>query len=120
MHIGKRYRGKQHYVLAYRSVTHTWLRSLCLDAVKANAPAFPKSFLPAGEFGQDMRGFAPAASNLQERRHEADDDPSGIFVRRDALYAISSARRAVRMFAASHLEERRLFLPLLLFPPRKS
>jgi len=120
MHIGAKYRAKPRYALVYRSISHTWLRSLCLDVAKANAPAALKAFLPVGGFGQDLRKFALATANLQDRRHTADYDPSVNFVRRDAQSAIAAARSAVAQFLALSIEERRLFLALLLFPQRRA
>ncbi len=117
-HIGAKYRASPRYVLAYRSISHTWLRALCAEIIKPTVSAALKPFLPAGGFGADMRGFARVTSDLQERRHAADYDPATMFVRGDAESAISAARVAVGLFHACPLKERQLFLTLLLFPPR--
>lgn len=108
------------YVLAYRSASHTWLHSLCADVAKLNVPDRLKVYLNGGSFGSDLRKFASGLADLQEKRHTADYDPSTSLNRTQALSAIASARSAIGLFQAVPLAERRLFLALLLFPPRKT
>ncbi len=120
LHVGAIHKSTLHYALVYRSISHTWLRSLCLDVAKPTAPTAFKPFVPSGGFGQDMRRFAASTAYLQERRHTADYDPSVTFVRLDAKSAIAAARRAVDQFTAAPAEELQIFLALLLFPPRRA
>jgi hypothetical protein len=55
---------------------------------------------------------------LQEKRHQADYDPTVRVRASDAHSAIASARAALARFEQASDAERIAFLGLLLFPPR--
>ncbi len=70
--------------MAYRSITHTGLRDQCLLVTKTTIPDRLKPFVPPAGFGRDMRLFATALPELQDKRHVADYDPSATFTRPEA------------------------------------
>ena len=111
-------RSTPEYALVYRSVNHRSLRSLCSQIIK---PMLPTNFVPYGPrnaFGADIRAFAAAVVELQEKRHAADYDPLIRVESSDALLAVSVARSAAARFNRAGGRRRIAFLTLLLFPPR--
>jgi hypothetical protein len=56
---------------------------------------------------------------LQGKRHAADYDPMIRMKTSDALFAIKTARAAVRRFSKASAARRHAFLSLLVFPPRR-
>ncbi len=65
-----------------------------------------------------MKGFAAVAVDLQLKRHLADYDPQSSYSPSDAAFAIDSAVTAIQSFKSAVREERKMFLTLLVFPPR--
>jgi hypothetical protein len=61
--------------------------------------------------------FAFAVVDLQAKRHSADYDPTIRLSLSDTRMAIRTSRRALTLFRMVP-RERRIFLMLLLFPPR--
>jgi hypothetical protein len=116
--VGAKYQSAPRYALAYRSISHPGLRSLCVDVAKTTAPEKLKPYMPAAGFGRDIRMFAAGLVNPQDKRHAADYDPSISFARQDAEAAISTARTAIERFQLASGAERRDFLALLLFAAR--
>ena len=81
----------------------------------------PASFLPYGPrnaFGPDVRAFAAAVIELQEKRISADYDPLIRIKSSDALLAVSVARSAVARFRSTNARRRVAFLTFLVFPKR--
>ena len=115
---GKRFPPAPQYVLAYRSISHTALYTLCSGLKKPDLSEKVKAASKSERVGSDLRGFATLLVDLQERRHTADYDISVAFNRAGAVLAIALARTAVERFAAVPAVERRVFLALLLFPAR--
>lgn len=117
-YVGAKHAATPQYGLAYRSISDAWLRNLCTDVAKPNPPAKLKPFLPENGLSEDLRKFAVAVAELQEKRHGADYAPADRFGRGDELAAIERARSAVERFANAPASERQVFLSLLLFQPR--
>ena len=91
---------------------------MCVEATKAQLTAKYRKHASATGIGPAIQAFANGVVELQEMRHSADYDPVASFGRADARFAIASARRAIARFAEVSPVERRIFLTLLLFPPR--
>lgn len=116
--VGTTKRSTTEYALVYRSIDHRSLRTLCSQVVK---PTLPASFLPYGPrnaFGPDVRAFAAAVIELQEKRISADYDPLIRIKSSDALLAVSVARSAVARFRSTSARRRVAFLTFLVFPKR--
>jgi len=116
--VGATKRSTPKYALVYRSVNHRSLRSLGSQIIK---PTLPTNFVPYGPrnaFGADIRAFAAAVVELQEKRHAADYDPLIRAESSDALLAVSVARSAGARLNRAGGRRRIAFLTLLLFPPR--
>lgn len=117
-YIGATLHADPRYALVYRSIQHGGLRALCLEVKKPGVTEKLKPYVPIAGFGRDIRLFAAALANLQDRRHDADYDPSVSFVRKDAVSAIDAARSAIARFKSAERGDKEAFLALLLFPAR--
>jgi hypothetical protein len=73
--IGQNNRSKPDYGLIYRTIDHNRLREFCKDVQKTSLPHKYKRYSPPAGFGADIKAFATAIVELQERRHTADYDP---------------------------------------------
>jgi hypothetical protein len=116
--IGRTRRHETVYGLAYRRIDHTALRDLCTELNKPTLPLRYRRFQPEPGFGTDLTLFARHLVELQQRRHAADYDPMIRLKRSDALAAVATARTALLRFRQCSIDARRIFLALLLFPPR--
>jgi hypothetical protein len=116
--IGVTNRASNLYTLVYRSIDHRALRDLCNEAKKQQPTAKYHKYAPANGFGPNIQAIASAITELQEKRHLADYDPSARIRTSDARLAIATARRAIRRFRGASKSRRKAFLTLLLFPPR--
>ena len=67
--VGANNRSTNRYELVYRSADHKSLRGLCEDVSKQTMPAKFKPYVPQGGFGFDLKAFATAVVDLQEKRH---------------------------------------------------
>jgi len=81
------------------------------------SPRFQRYVLADG-FSRVMREFAANVVELQDARHAADYDPLQSLKRSDAVLAVRTARGAVDRFHRAQPNSRKMFLALLLFPPR--
>lgn len=116
--VGPGARASAPYRLVYRSVDHRTLRELCKEIQKTTPSAKYRQYVPQGRFGANIRAFAEAMVDLQERREAADYDPLETFNRSAARFAINQGRSALHRFEAATKSDRDAFLSLLLFPPR--
>lgn len=116
--IGKTSRKDKRYSLLYRSIDHRMAKRICEEASRRAPAAKYASFIPAGGFEQDIRRFSSNFIQLQIRRHDADYSPTETLSIVDVLFAIYLAESAVSCLASADGEQRKLFLTLLLFPPR--
>lgn len=116
--VGVTKRSTSQYALVYRSIDHKALRDVCGEATRQ--PVSPKyaRYEPAGGFGSDIRAFAAAVLELQEKRHAADYDPSWRVITSDALLLIGTARTALGRFNGADAAKREALLSLVLFRPR--
>jgi uncharacterized protein (UPF0332 family) len=117
--IGQNNRSQPSYGLIYRSIDHNRLRDFCKDVQKPTLPDRYKWYSPQAGFGADLKAFATALVELQEKRHTADYDPMVQMKQSDAMLLTRTARAALTKFQTADVEERNMFLTLLLFEPRK-
>jgi hypothetical protein len=115
--VGKTKQSEPIYALVYRSIEHRTLRQLCEDLGKPTIPAKYQPYLPPRGLPLGIAVFALAIVDLQAKRHAADYDPLLRLSPVDARVAIRTARRALALFELVR-RSRRVFLLLLLFPPR--
>jgi hypothetical protein len=116
--VGASQRGTSRYVLVYRSVDHRTLKDLCGRVLHHGASARYSRHVPAAGFGGHLQAFAMVATELQEKRLEANYDPAPRFKTADAKIAIEAARSAIARFGGAQQDQRKAFLTLLLCPPR--
>jgi uncharacterized protein (UPF0332 family) len=116
--IGNTKRRDQRYTLVYRSVDHRTFKELCIEIIKNTPTARYRTYINSCNFNVDIKSFARAVPELQEKRHIADYDPSQRVRTSNASLAISMARSAIAAFDRADLECKKMFLTLLLFPPR--
>ncbi|WP_375395680.1 hypothetical protein [uncultured Sphingomonas sp.] len=116
--VGRTKRSDSRYTLVYRSVDHRALKTLCAQTTRPGPTPRYLPFAPTGGFGTNIQAFSMAIVELQEKRHNADCDPSMRFGTSDAQLAISTARTALRRFGRASSARRKAFLTLLLCPPR--
>ena len=116
--VGFTQRATGRYALVYRSIDHKTLRELCNEARKQTPPVKYVPYFPSGGFDANIQAFSTAAIELQQKRHGADYNPQPRFRTSDALLAVSTARSAVQRFKAANDEHRRMFVTLLVCPPR--
>ncbi|HJT40329.1 MAG TPA: hypothetical protein VJ762_08370 [Sphingobium sp.] len=116
--VGSDLRKSRRYTLVYRSVDHRSLRDICMEAKKSTPGAKYQKYVPKAGFGEEIQSFANMVLELQEKRHDADYDPSQWVTRTDAKLALTIARSAIERFESASLLQRKYFLTLLLFSPR--
>ena len=107
------------YALVYRSVSHKWLTDLCDELSKQTPKAKFQPYLPLGGFERDFKAFASSASELKERRHEADYDPLKRFKSADANLVIETGRSAIARYGKVSVKQRKAFLTMLLLMQTK-
>jgi hypothetical protein len=117
--IGQYNRSEPRYGLVYRSIDHKWLREFCRDVLRQTLPDRYRQYSPQAGFSADLKAFATAVVELQEKRHTADYDPMVQMEQSDAILLTRTARAALTKFQNAEADERAIFLTLLLFEPRK-
>jgi len=117
-YVGANRRATSLYSLAYRSADHKELRELCSKIKVPNLSGKLAQYASNGSFDSDTRAFAQALLELQERRHDADYNPSVRARKSDARLAISTARNALSKLRGANHASREAFLALLLFKIR--
>lgn len=116
--VGKSLREDNRHTLVYRSIDHSNVRRICDEAARQERTAKYRKYLSKSGFEPKIRDFSNTLLRLQSLRHEADYDPSQYFSTVDALFAIYLAESAIKEFSLASTEGKKLFLALLLFPPR--
>jgi uncharacterized protein (UPF0332 family) len=111
-------RSTEEYVMAYRSVTHDWLRSLC-DQLQGLVKAKKPPHAPGADFFGDVEKFATTVAELQELRHSADYDPEFSTTVDEVIIRIHQARQALNLFRGASDTQRVAFLALLFFNIRQ-
>ncbi len=61
------------------------------------------------KFPKDIEDFASQFKALQEKRHEADYDPTSRFTRTDVETYIDAAELAIKRFQSAGIKDRRAF-----------
>jgi hypothetical protein len=117
--VGVTKRATSEYGRVYRAIDHRAVRDLCEDMKKPTPPAKYAAHLPHNGFEPNIATFAAAFVDLQEKRHGADYDPLIRVKLSDAQLAIKTARAAVARFGRASRTRQKMFLSLLLFPPRR-
>ncbi|MDP4023802.1 hypothetical protein Q8W71_14300 [Methylobacterium sp. NEAU 140] len=106
------------YALLYRGFAHGRMRDVCVAIEKPHlAPRYAK-LLRRPRVSQEMRTFASAFVDLQQRRHTADYDPQAELGRADAADACDSAELAMTALARAGDGEIADIFALLLVDPR--
>lgn len=116
--VNKGSRGDGRHALVYRSIDHGAVRRMCDEASRRIPSAKYQKFVPADGFESPIRRFSASFLRLQSQRHDADYDPSQLFTTVDALFAIDLAQNALHDFSTFSDEGKKLFLTLMVFPPR--
>ncbi len=116
--IGFNARRTARYALVYRSLDHRPLRDICLEVIKPTPSRRFLQITPSGGFATGLQAFAAVVAELQQRRHDADYDPQQRFFVADAQHAHREASAAISRFHGVDDDQRKLFLTLLLCPPR--
>lgn len=116
--IGRTKRGTVEYALAYRSINHAWVKTLCQTLASGSTTGKIGDLAPENGFGSNLTATGIAILELQQRRLEADYDPLLRVKTADATLAVRAARSAIRRLAKAPGAKRKRFLTLLLFPPR--
>ena len=109
----------EQYNLVYRGIDHGRLRDMCNTVRHRTLPKNYAACVPDG-FSTHIQTFAGHTVDLQEKRHSADYDPAIRVLKSDATLAISRAWEALGQWDHVPGEERRIFVLLLLFPPRRN
>jgi len=99
------------YTFSTRSCLVRRVRS-SLDFASAGLTIYQR-YAPQDGFGADIRTFATAVVELQEKRHAADYDPMVQMKQSDAILVIGTARAALARFQSANADERAAFLTLL-------
>ncbi len=112
-------RSADEYVMAYRSVNHDWLRSLC-EQLRGRSKAKKHPHAPGADFFGDVERFAATVAELQELRHSADYNPEFTTTVEEVRIRIDEARKAVSSFRRASEAQRVAFLTLLFFNIREA
>jgi ATP phosphoribosyltransferase regulatory subunit HisZ len=118
LYVGAVKRATSEYTLVYRSVDHKDIRELCSKVRAPNLSGRFTQYSPRDGFDADIRAFAQALLELQEKRLEADYNPSVRMRSSDARLAVGIARNALHKLQTAPPASRNAFLGLLLFKVR--
>ena len=117
--VGVTARSTREHALVMRSIDHRTIKLVCTELTKTSPPRSYLPYVPAMGFGTAVSSFCAAFPDLQEERHAADYDSLRMYVTADAYGILSTARSAINLFRAAPWPDRKAFLFLLLFPPRR-
>lgn len=118
LYVGATKRTTSQYALVYRSVDHKELREIASRMIAPTLSIKLLPYSPLAGFDANIRAFAQAVVDLQEKRHDADYNPSVRLKTTDAVLAVGVARDALRRFRTARPDSRDSFLALLLFKVR--
>jgi hypothetical protein len=116
--VGRSLRGEPRYSLVYRHIEHRSIKRVCDEVSRQSLSSKYGRFMSSRRFDPRIREFANGFIRLHEMRHEADYDPEQYFSAVDAMFGIYLASHAIGSLSTASMEDRRLFLTLLVFPPR--
>jgi hypothetical protein len=111
-------RNSLRYQLVYRSIDHKLFKTLCEEATKPTAGKRWAPYVGISKTGVNIGAYAKAITVLQDARHEADYDPLVNLNATDVGLMIDMAIVCIDDFARATPEEQRMFLTVLLCPPR--
>ena len=114
-YVGAIHRGTNRYSLAYRSIDHQKIREICAKVKLHPVPREISPYTPPAGFDSETRNLASVLHELQQKRHDADYNPSIRVRTSDARLAIGAARNALQRLQAADSKSREVFLGLLLF-----
>jgi hypothetical protein len=114
-YVGAAHRGTNRYALAYRSIDHKKIREICAKVKLAQVPRDISHYAPPTGFDTETRNLATVLHELQQKRHDADYNPSIRVRTSDARLAIGAARNALHGLQTADFQSREVFLGLLLF-----
>ncbi len=117
--VGTKQRRSARYTLVYRSIDHRTLRELATEARKQQASSKYAPYVPEGGFEPGLVKFSRIVRDLRDKRHAADYDPLARFTPSDAEKVVATARDAMRLLHEAGEEQRKMYLSLLLCPPRQ-
>ncbi|MET7242550.1 hypothetical protein ABZT49_04220 [Methylobacterium sp. EM32] len=115
---GEAGRGTTRYCLAYRSIDHGKMKSLCQEIIKHKPSAKYQRYVPDSGWDQSIIGYCEAFVTLNEQRMLADYDPAYQVTPVEVVAYVRTARTAIDDLDAAGQSVKRAFLALLLFPPR--
>lgn len=115
---GEGERGTPLYSLAYRSVDHAKMKSLCREVIQRIPSSKYRQYVPISGWGPHIVDYAESFVTLNDQRMLADYDPAHILLGSEVEGYIRIARSAIQRLQTANDESRRAFLTLLLFPPR--
>jgi hypothetical protein len=116
--VGVTQRNSARYALMYRCIDHRVISDVCQEVKKTQPSAKFVAYIPQGGFGSQIVAFASAIVDLQQRRHQADYDPTFRLKLSDANLSIATARTAIRRLKRAKNEQRKMLLTLLICRPR--
>ncbi|RYC31470.1 hypothetical protein D3273_13920 [Lichenibacterium minor] len=116
--VGALHQNTPRYALVHRGVDHRTIKDLCLTLSKSSPPTRYAPYAPPGFFGRHFLAYASGFVTLQEERHRADYDVSARYRTLNAKSAIAQSRSALVAFRTMSPAEKKMFLTLLLCPPR--
>ncbi|SFU71896.1 hypothetical protein SAMN02799631_01949 [Methylobacterium sp. 174MFSha1.1] len=111
-------RGTLVYGLAYRSIEHAKMKALCQEVLKSAPSARYHRYVPAGGWDRSIADYARIFITLNERRMLADYDPAYVVSESEVEVYVRLARSAIAHLDSADEVSKRMFLTLLLFPPR--
>jgi uncharacterized protein (UPF0332 family) len=115
---GEAARGITPYCLAYRSIDHGKMKSLCQEIAKHKPSVRFQRYVPDGGWNRPIVGYCEAFVTLNEQRMLADYDPAYRVTPVEVEAYIRTAHTAIEDLHAAGGAVRGAFLALLLFPPR--
>ncbi|KMO15158.1 hypothetical protein [Methylobacterium platani] len=115
---GKADRESAAYGLVYRSVDHAKMKALCQEIIKQKPSTKFQKYRPTEGWDPFLVGYSEAFITLKEQRMLADYDPGYRIAPAEVEVYISTARSAVDRLDSANGASKRVFLMLLLFPPR--
>lgn len=117
--VGVVHRGTRDHALVMRSIDHRTIKTCCLEIVKTSPPRTYVPYIPTGGFSADIQAFANVFPDLQDERHAADYDSMPRYVTADAVSVVAAARGALQRLTVAAADQRRAFLFMILFPPKR-
>ncbi len=114
--VSRSRRNTREWAFAARSLDHRKLKEVCQNVVRPTGKY--RDLIPPTLFQPDLKDFAEAVVDLQEKRHQADYNPLAEFRVSDVRNMISLARSVHGRFNAVGDDEKRLFVCMLIFTSR--